>query len=289
MERTTENPVNLEQLIYLSKNVPDLITRYTTELRKSNDLKDILHATKLEEYRSVLTDSKIVKLVNRNFNNIYNLLVSSNPNLSFYIEGRKKSFVSTENKINLYFQENRSLDDLRDLLGFRIILLEEDSTHSILKCYQIMGKIITYFIKNGFIPCRPTDEIGTKGFDKSKFPDIIVPKKSYMEKDYVKYVKDYVLHPKKKSGYQSLHLVVRSKSGVAFEVQVRTLGMHIHAESSKTAGHDFYKLVRYSNSSIVFDRTKIYMHGYGFSNNQVFDFIGFEKSLQILQKQRLIF
>jgi len=51
--------------------------------------------------------------------------------------------------------------------------------------------------------------------------------------------KDYIVRPKP-SGYQSLHTCVRSKEGLVFEVQIRTLEMHKRAEWG-TAAHWRYK------------------------------------------------
>ena len=62
--------------------------------------------------------------------------------------------------------------------------------------------------------------------------------------------------------------------------------MHIHAESHSLAGHDEYKKQRYADTSIEFDRSKINMDGYAYVKDQLFDFIGLEKSYQIIERGR---
>lgn len=51
--------------------------------------------------------------------------------------------------------------------------------------------------------------------------------------------KDYIAEPKK-NGYRSLHTCIKSKDGIVFEVQIRTLAMHQHAEGGGAA-HWRYK------------------------------------------------
>lgn len=126
----------------------------------------------------------------------------------------------------------------------------------------------------------------TEGFEKQNFPGIVIPEKSFFSPEYQQWVKDYIMNPKS-SGYQSLHVVFMDpRTGRCFEIQVRNFLMHIHAESHSSAGHDAYKKQRYSDTDIVFDRSKINMDGYAFVEEQVFDFIGLEKPYQIIQRGR---
>lgn len=278
--------VNVEEFLYSSTSIPELVKKYSAALRKASSVDNMLHATKLEEYRNIITDKKLLASIRRTFNDLYKVIESSEPNLRFYFEGRRKSFVSAEAKINLYLSQNKSLDELRDFLAFRIIAFWDDSPLVIKKCYNLMTKIIDFMIVKGFTPCSSTPAFDTAGFDKSNFPEIIVPEKSLLPKEYHHLVKDYILHPKK-SGYQSLHAIFKDPYGRCFEVQIRTFDMHMHAESSSAAGHDSYKSARYSETGLSFDMAKIKMPGYGiFNDDEVFDFIGLEKALKIMQRQK---
>jgi GTP pyrophosphokinase len=51
--------------------------------------------------------------------------------------------------------------------------------------------------------------------------------------------KDYIEHPKA-NGYQSLHTSVRNGEGFVFEVQIRTVDMHLAAEDG-SASHWRYR------------------------------------------------
>ena len=43
--------------------------------------------------------------------------------------------------------------------------------------------------------------------------------------------KDYIAHPKE-NGYRSLHTCIKAQDGIVFEVQIRTLDMHLQAEAA---------------------------------------------------------
>ena len=271
--------------LYESSTIPEALKKYEVSLRKSKDIEDILHANKIDEYRNIIVDKKFLSTIRKIFNKTYSMIEKEYPDLKFYLEGRRKSAISTEKKNILYLNKNKSLDEFRDLLAFRIILFGDDSSiESIENCYALMKRLIDFMILQGFTPCEATEVFDTEGFSNEGL-NILVPDHSFLDKNYQHLVKDYVIHPKL-NGYQSLHVAFRDSSGKCFEVQIRTLSMHMLAESSNAAGHDFYKQHRYSDSNIAFDRTKIHMDGYGTMNNQLFDFIGLENGLSILQRQK---
>lgn len=268
--------------------IPDVLQQYENALRKSCTLENMLHANKLAEYRNIITDKKFISVIRKVFDQIYRNIIRTYPDYKFYMEGRRKSVLSTEKKILLYLSKNKPLDDLRDLLAFRIILFGDNSLDLIQSCYQLMENIIDFMISQGFSPCEATRVFETEGFSNEKL-HLLIPTKSYLKEDYINFVKDYIIHPKK-NGYQSIHVVFKDSVGRCFEVQIRTFTMHLLAESSSHAGHEFYKYTRYKENVIELDREKILIDGYGYDvrEKKIYDFIGLENSLTILQREKTI-
>ena len=274
--------LNIVPFLYNSSSLEELLTKYSSALRSTDNLNDLLHSNKIIEFSNILLDNKFLSMIRTNYNCLYTLAKKENPDLKFYLSGRRKDVIGAEKKINLYLSQNRDLSDFKDELAFRFILFNG----SIKTCYELMKTVIDFHIEKGFIPCLATPVFQTEGFKKEDFPDIEIPEESFLPPQYQLWVKDYVLHPKA-TGYQSLHVVFQDpKTGRCFEIQIRTFKMHIHAESNSLAGHDAYKKQRYADTSIKFDRSKIHMEGYAFADGQIFDFIGLEKPYQIIQRGR---
>ena len=272
----------ITNFLYNSSSLEELLLNYSNSLRAREVLEDSIHANKLLELRSILLDNKFLSKIRRHYDSLYSLTKKQYPNLRFHLDGRRKSVLGCEKKMNLYLLQKRSLDDFRDVLAFRFILFD----NNIESCYSLMKTVIDFNIQKGFIPCKATPVFQTEGFSNELFPNLDIPKKSYLPSEYQTWVKDYIINPKS-SGYQSLHVAFEDpESGRCFEIQIRTFTMHIHAESNSLAGHDAYKKQRYSDTDIEFDRSKIKMDGYAFVENQIFDFIGLEKTYQIIQRGR---
>lgn len=283
--KNTTGTINIVPYLYSCSTLPELLKEYESDLRKSNSTENMLHANKLKEYYNVLTDNKFLSNIRKQFDSLYSRAKKQYPNLLFYLEGRRKSVISSDQKISLYLGQKKSLDEFRDMLAFRFTLFDDNSMESIKVAYSLMDDIIEFMISQGFTPCEATQTFQTEGFDANNFPGMIVPTKSFLSSDNIHLVKDYVLNPKA-SGYQSLHVAFRDYLGRCFEIQIRTFAMHIHAESHSIAGHDSYKSSRYSSTEIEFDREKVHLNGYAVSEGHVFDYIGLEKPFQILQKGR---
>lgn len=273
-----------QKSLYSGKDIPDVLTRYEKELRHSNDLIDTLHANKIMEYRTLIINKSLLFRIRRNFNEIYKLIDHEFPEIKFSIDGRRKSLVSVEKKINKLLAEERSLDLLRDIYAFRITLFGSNSLELVNKCYKIANAIIEHSLKKGITLCEAEITQGTE-FISTEHPEVIIPKKSGIIKHFQKGVKDYILTPKQ-NGYQSLHLLFRATTGECFEVQIRTFGMHLHAETGD-ASHETYKNKKYVKQNLEFDPKKINIPGFGVATNgKIFDMIGLQNGLEILKRQK---
>lgn len=270
----------LQDFLYSSNTVDDVLARYIEELKQEGNY---LHSNALDAYRNMIKDKAFLKDARRFFNQINTLLDKSHPNLHFYMEGRQKSLISTEKKILRYLSLNESLDLIHDYFAFRIILFGNDSIGLIEHCYKVLEEIIDFAIKSGFIPCESLPLIDSNNDNPQN--------NFYSSFKYKNYIKDYICYPKN-NGYRSIHLVLRDKKGRYFEIQIRTLEMHIHAESSAAANHIHYKENKYKISPLDFDREKVSIYGYSYikdaENNieHIFDYAGIEKPIIIFQRPK---
>lgn len=282
---STAKPVSLRTVLYNSNSIPEVLTKYEELLRSTGDLVDVAHAVKIAEYRNLITDKKFLYNIRTNFNGIYSLIDKTFPDVRFMIDGRCKSLISTERKIRKLLSENKSLDLLRDMFAFRILLFGKNSPELIKTCYEIAKKVIEYNLEKGMVLCEADIPAGTTSFKKEEHPDILIPKSSGIPENFRYGVKDYILNPKE-NGYQSLHITFRTPTGTCFEIQIRTFDMHLHAESGE-ANHPEHKKKRYKNITINLDKSLINIPGYGISpKGDEFDFIGLETGLQVLKRQK---
>lgn len=268
--------MSFQNCLYSKHTVPDVIDCYTKELLSSGEVKDIIHANKLISYQNMIKDRKFLKDLRKFFNETYDLLEKKHPDLHFSIEGRRKSLISVERKIRLYSSLDKSLDLIRDLFAFRIILFGDESVNLIAHCYKVMEEIIDYAASKGFTPCDRLPLIGVN--------DTVTHNNNYFSSfKYKQFVKDYICFPKQ-NGYQSMHLVLVDTQGRHLEIQIRTLDMHMLAEAGN-AEHQNYKKNKY-NIDFSFEREKIHIHGYSFYNGHVFDLAGVENALIIFKRQK---
>lgn len=267
-----------------SNSVPNFLELYEQLLLERGDDSSIAHSNRLFLYRKEITNKKYLHQLRTIFNDIYKIIDKEYPDLRFSIEGRRKGVVSLDRKIIKNISTNKSLDSIRDTNAFRIILFGESTLELISLCYAVMNSIIRLNQKKNFALCNlaPVPEIENI---KELHPEILIPKTTEIADVFSYGIKDYIAFPKE-NGYQSLHCVFRNHNGgECFEVQVRTFDMHVYAESGN-ANHKKYKQNKYDNS-VFYDRSKIHIPGYGITpNEEIFDFIGFEKSLEILKRQK---
>lgn len=274
----------LTDALYKGHSIPEVLNIYEAMLKNTGNLKDIQHGTFINQYKNIVIDKKFLATLRKHFNKIYNLIGKNFPETLFHLEGRRKSLLSTEKKIIKLLAQNKSLDTLRDLIAFRLIIFDDcqDPQPAVEQCYNIMTSIIEYGIENGFMLCEANPVEETNGFDNEKY-HLYIPKKSAIPKEFQVGVKDYIMNPKS-NGYQSLHAVFRLSSGHCFEIQIRTFSMHTHAESGG-AKHSYYKQKEYGELEI--DRKKIYIPGYTVTDDNIlYDMVGVEKALLVLQRQK---
>lgn len=268
--------MSFQEFLYTKDTVPSVIESYTQELLASGDVKDTMHANKLVSYQNMIKDKRFLRDLRKLFNETYDLLDKKHPDLHFSIEGRRKSLINVERKIRLYSSLDKSLDLIRDLFAFRIILFGDKSINLIQHCYIVMEEIINYAVSKGYTPCDALPLIGVSDLNEQH-------NDYFCHFPYKQYVKDYICFPKE-NGYQSMHLVLVDTQGRYLEIQVRTLDMHTLAEAGD-AEHQTYKKNKY-NINFPFEREKIHIYGYSFYNNQVFDLAGVEKALVIFKRQK---
>ena len=151
-----ENKPILTDALYKGHSIPEVLDIYETLLKNTGDLKNIQHGTFINQYKNIVLDKKFLATLRKHFNNIYRLIGSEFPNTLFHLEGRRKSLLSTEKKIIKLLSKNKSLDTLRDLIAFRLIIFDDGTNKkaAVEQCYNIMKSIIKYGIENGFMLCE---------------------------------------------------------------------------------------------------------------------------------------
>lgn len=242
------------------RTISDIVQAFAQQLRESEDFASSQHSSKLMEYHEMIKDSEFLTKIQEHFDQIY--LICKELGILFSIDGRRKSLESLNSKIILHLSKGSSLDLIRDIFAFRIVIFDTaDSILSIAKCYEAMQKIILYLSSQGFIPCESIITEEQKKFNAEEYPNIIVPTENLLNIQFADYVKDYIRSPKS-NGYQSLHSSFRdSQTSRFFEVQIRLASMHIWAEHY-AADHTNYKKKKYSSVSKAWELSKIHVDGF---------------------------
>lgn len=267
--------MSLQNFLYTEHTVPEVLEKYIAELSANEDLASKIHANKWRSYLARIQDKSYSKEIRKFFDETFKLIEKEYPGLDFFIDGRRKSVISTETKILYYSSQNKSLDLIRDFFAFRLVLYGQDEETLIKRCYDVTKDILEFAVTKGFTPCDRLPLMGVKSETEhandyfSKFP-------------YKQYIKDYICF-KKKNGYESIHFVLVDSKGRHLEIQIRTFEMHSFAEAGD-AQHSHYKEAKYN--SFVFDRNKISVFGYNYIGNTVIDVSGVEKGRTIFFQQR---
>lgn len=255
---------------------------YEKLLRKQGDIKCILYANKLEQFRKMLLTTTLKEL-EREFHELkeYVREICKKNGVSITLQRRKKDFIGINEKIRLFLKTEKPLERVQDLLGFRLIILsgQKDDEKSVQLCYEVLNEVIRYFVvERGCLLAEAEPILDGKKERTKEQEEIIIPAKSLVSSEFRTNVKDYVINPKH-NGYQSLHVVFKKTDGLVFELQIRTMAMDIVAEYG-SASHNPYKAKRYGEGSIALDLKKVNMPGFTvLQDGSIIDFIGLTKSV----------
>lgn len=215
------------------------------------------------------------------------------------VSGRLKNYISFIEKVRTFIYDGLDPFSINDELGFRLVVGTKryDNEETIEQLYEIANKVIAFFvIRKGYQLIKPSPANGL-GFNQELFPKVFVPNKGLIYPEYTKYVKDYFVAPKKK-GYQALHMVFVTKSGLTIEVQIRTFASHFHAEF--ISKHEEYKDERYGADTskeltpaereaeekrqaaikVVFEPEKVKLDSYHAENGEILDLIGLQETIR---------
>lgn len=214
------------------------------------------------------------------------------------ITGRLKNYVSFLEKTRRLIYDGINPFVNNDELGFRIIVgtSRYDNENSIANLYEVINKVISFFVINkGYDFVKPSPAQGL-GFKQEAYPKIFVPEKTLVYPEYAMYMKDYFIDPKE-SGYQAVHLVLLTKSGLKIEIQFRTFASHYHAEFY--ADHDQHKensngfkpkkdlspeeieaaKERKKAIQVVFDPNKVKLDSFHAEGGKIMDLAGLMKTI----------
>ena len=201
MSKKNQYP-DLAEEIYSSSSMDELWMNYIASLRKRGSMETVLYANKLEEFWDMKETKKLI-LLEQEFYSLKEHMrdLKSELKVNFTLTRRLKDFIGINEKIRLYLRKGKPLERVRDLLGFRIVLcsMPKDTMQSIKAAYQVMNKIIEFFVKERNCIVAEAEPVLSSGFDAKSNPDIIVPTRSYIMEGFENNLKDYIKHPKKKA------------------------------------------------------------------------------------------
>jgi len=274
---------SIAESLYKASSIEEARDLYISELRKTGTLPCLQYAAKLTQCKRMLSIGNL-KGLERDFIAFkeHMRIWSKKTGIPLILQRRQKDYLGLNAKIRLFLSTRQSLSKINDLLGFRIILKTPypDSELSIQHCYQVLNETISFFaLKKNCLILEAEPRTGHKiSAEKAKKIGIVIPKQDYILEGFKINVKDYVLSPKE-NGYQSLHILISTPSGIIFEVQIRTSFMDVIAEHG-SGKHSMYKKARYQNSDMNVDYAKIHMPGFMIlSTGECYDIIGLQHSV----------
>lgn len=244
----------------------------------------------IEYYSQVAKSKSFIRNMRSLFDKLYAHIDKEMPSLLFELSGRKKAWASFFDKMQMLLENNRSLaSSYRDIFGYSLITLtsNEDSKEEIENLYKAMELAIRFFMGQGMTLCNSETKKDIDGFNAQNYPDIFVPDKSLLSEKYRYGVKDYVVTPKK-NGYQGLQAIFQTKANTRFEVQFKTLPMHIRATHGSASHNQFKNATR---EITEWEITNSHIPGLNCIKNSdgneiIDDHIGFIKPLTIFYRAK---
>lgn len=214
-----------------------------------------------------------------------------------YVECRLKAFIKFFKKLILYLTSfieadisekgKYSFDHIYDILAMRLILYlgSIDTSKSIEILYEFLNEVINFYLKKGFT-LKSVNLLNNSDFNSKEHPDVFVPTFSGVPDAFINNVKDYYSFPKL-NGYQSLHLVLMSPSGLYIEIQICTLATHTRIDCTH-CDHDLSKYAKnvFCNEIDAFDLQKINISGFNYdkTKDELDDNIGMLKPITVFKK-----
>ena len=287
---------NILEYFYGEKKV-DLVSAIASYIK---DIGPSQEATFWKLYLKSALDEKYHDRLRGLFNSLHDFVKKNVVDYGFEIEARGKSFKSTLEKKMKVQSEKKSLDTIKDFVGFRIVIYSGKSEiEQIYDAHRLAKICVDFFEGQGYIPCKADDVKETDGFETKCSIDI--PEKEKVEEilgDYYGFFKNYNLTPKA-NGYQAIHVIFKDDEGRYIELQIRTLEQDARAENDSCeeeksvnvdvedeyldAGHDEYKK-KYKKIFIDYDRVNLI--GFIKTGKKIKDVVGFTKALLIYHRTR---
>lgn len=260
---------DFREAVYSTYSGVEYFGMYSDMLKKYSSLNaKLLHNKINTDYIRYIANDEMKKQTKDQVSGIYQHVVNNFAENSICAIVRIKSIISSHHKYLITLSEHRPLDKIMDTRGCRIII---DNIHMSKEALcktldELVNCTIEYLLDNGFLLVEAEPTKDTKGFNKKKNPSIFVPKMSYIKEEFKIYLKNYVISPKVKNGYQSIHLIAIDSTGTPIEIQFRTLDMDCHSKHF-IANHDLYKaeLIEKYNLPVI-DRSKVHWSNYRYVN-----------------------
>lgn len=277
--------------IYQAHDIPSIIDNYLLNVPKSirEDSQFLNFCNELTYFRSLILDEQKVNHP-KDLDDLYEAIFSHYPNTLFEFTMRRKAFIKFLSKCCLFYNTNRSIAQVQDIKGCKIVIYNEDPIIGASLCYDIITYIIKFLtVFKGYNLCLAQPLISTEKFNPKDFPNIYVPKVSELPLEYQPYVKDYIMSPKATTGYQSIHTILLDRNENPIEFQVKTNKMDILSLSGP-ASHDVHNELRYKNNNIekMIDISKIQIEGFAAKEDIIIkDAVGLFEAKNLFERYRL--